>query len=696
MATAADARIVRPSIDELVTVVRAPAVALSAVSGDISNGAEGFYASDRRMLSRLVVTVDACSPEPLHAVGSTSDQAHFSGFLRHLGDPGADPTVVVERDRQVHAAALVERVSVVSYARNLVEGRLQVEVAADLAAMADVKAGAPALAEAARTVESGGFAWVADDGTTIRLRTDPAPERRERGRLEWAFQLDRGARFNVEIRVEISGDPHPPVVLPGADTSSAAEARQLIVRSGDERLDELVQQSMRDIDALTVRDPLEPQDRVLAAGAPWFLTLFGRDAIWAARMLLPLGTELAAGTLRALARRQGHRVDTATAEQPGRIMHEIRSTEHAHGSDSIRLPPLYYGTVDATALFILLLHDAWRWGMPAHEVEQLLPAAEQAANWLTNYALGPTGFVSYLDETGHGLANQGWKDRIDSIQFANGDFAKPPIALCEAQAYAVAAAAAAASLFESFGRSRADELREWSDALAKRFRNAFWVVDRLGDYPAIALDGEARRVDSITSNLGHLLGTGLLDENEERLVVDRLAAPDLDSGYGLRTMSSRAHGYNPFSYHCGSVWTHDTAIAISGLAASRVQGARAVAASLISGLIAAAPAFDHRMPELFAGIGRDASPQPLPYPAACRPQAWAATASVALVSALLGLDADIPNGTIHIDPMRPTPVRRLRVEGLMAGAAQFALTVDGSDLSVDVPASLRVVGPDLQ
>ena len=255
-----------------------------------------------------------------------------------------------------------------------------------------------------------------------------------------------------------------------------------------------------------------PGDTFLAAGAPWFFTLFGRDSLWAARMLLPLGTDLAAGTLRVLAARQGTVTDVDSAEQPGKILHEVRAKPLSLGEEGRVLPPVYYGTVDATPLWVCLLHDAWRWGMPADQVEALLPAMERALAWMTDHGdADGDGFLEYVDEGGHGLANQGWKDSGDSVQWRDGTLATGPIALCEVQAYAHEAALGGAALLEAFGRPGADRWRAWAAELATRFRAAFWVQDATGRYPAIALDADKRAVDTVTSNIGHLLGTGLLD-----------------------------------------------------------------------------------------------------------------------------------------------------------------------------------------
>jgi glycogen debranching enzyme len=691
-ASASGERLRQPYLHELVTAVRTPVLALSDTDGQIRSGVHGVFRSDRRLLSVLTVRVGGVEPVPAGTATVDANHVRFLGVLRELGDPGADPTVTLERSRRLTADDAVETIAVVSRARERVTSVLEVEVAADLAAMADVKAGGSAPALTA-THDDGALTWSGDDGIRVHLVASPAPDTVDGGRLRWPVALSPGERFDVALAVTMDGGPSP-VVLPAEPALHRGDVR---VVSGDHRLSALVERSLADLDALTAADPLAPADRFLTAGAPWFLTLFGRDSIWAARMLLPLGTDLAAGTLRALARRQGTAVDPASGQQPGKIMHEIRpdATEHEIAHGALHLPALYYGTVDATPLWVSLLHDAWRWGLPPSEVADLLPAAQRAMEWLARHGTAANGFVSYRDESGTGLANQGWKDSDDSVQFADGRLAEPPIALCEVQGYAHAAALHAAALFDAFEVLDGDRWRAWADELAERFRDAFWVRDPDGDYPAIALDADGTPVDSVTSNIGHLLGTGLLNADEEKLVVTRLGAPDMDCGYGLRTMSSRSRGFNPLAYHGGSVWAHDTAITVAGLAASDDPGARAVAVSLVDGLLAAAPAFDFRLPELFGGYPREESPAPVPYPAACRPQAWAAAASIAMVSALAGLDADVPGGTLGVSPLRPSPVGSLEVRGLQIAGQPFdvAIAADGTvSVSPELPGVRVVLG----
>ena len=330
---------------------------------------------------------------------------------------------------------------------------------------------------------------------------------------------------------------------------------------------------------------------------------------------------------------QGTTIDEESAEQPGKIPHELRRNTQRLGPGQVTLPPLYYGTIDATPLWIALLCDAADLGMPDDEVRPLLPNLEAALGWMRDYGdADGDGLLEYINTDENGLSNQGWKDSGDSVQWADGTLATAPIALCEVQAYAYEAATRGADLLERFGGNGA-EWRAWAGRLRARFLETFWVHDSEGGYPAIALDAKKRAVDSLTSNIGHLLGTGLLDDSQSALVAARLVSPQLNSGFGLRTMSTGAAGYWPLSYHGGSVWAHDTAIAIQGLVRA---GFPAQAAELSDGLLAAAASFDYRMPELHSGESRSETVRAIPYPAACRPQAWSAAAAVAVYSALSG------------------------------------------------------------
>jgi glycogen debranching enzyme len=666
----------QPWLHELVTTVSAPTAVLGERSGQIRPaGPQGALHADARVLSAAVLEVGGAEPTPLSSGLLAADTALFVSACRDLGDDGPDPTVRVERERTVSPGRVRERIRLISAAAGPVSADITLRVAADLASIGEIKAGQsrpPAPVEVAGP--GAGLSWGAGP-LQVRLSAPGAilSADHDGALLRWPARLE--GRGQLEFGWELAVTDPAAVVVPVAGQAGPSWAG--VRAAGDDtRLPRLLDQAMSDAAALLIATSRAPGDGFLAGGAPWYLTLFGRDSIWAARLMLPFGWPLAAGTLRALAGLQGRRLDRATGEAPGKIPHELRTAGRGAAGG---LPALYYGTIDATPLWICLLHDAWRWGMPADHVRALLPSLAAALAYLRDYGdADGDGFLEYIDESGTGLANQGWKDSGDAIRFADGRIAAPPVALCEVQGYAYEAASRGADLLEAFGEPGAPEWRTWAGQLAAAFRAVFWVAENAGPYPALALDGRKRPVDSLTSNIGHLLGTGLLSPPEEDQVAARLVHPDLNSGFGLRTMSARNGGYSPLSYHCGSVWSHDTAIVIQGLARS---GHADEAAVLSDGLLDAAAAFGWRLPELYAGEPRSQVPWPSPYPAACRPQAWAAASIGALVQALLGLDVDVPGGRVRLDPPASGAAgrgRRLQVDGLVAGGETFSAGVDES------------------
>jgi glycogen debranching enzyme len=686
----------QPWLHELVTALSAPTAVLSEPSGQIRpTGAQGVLHADARVLSTAVLEVGQAEPAPVSSGLLAADRVLFIGAARQLGDDIADPTVRVERERVVAPGRVRETIRIISASDAPVVTEVTVRVGADLASIGEIKAGRAGQARRPAAIEvddqgdaaapGAGLGW-GTGALRTRLSAPGASVVRANGGvvraggdcvLSWPVRL--GGRGQQEVGWELTVDDPAAVVAPAPGRAGPGERQAnpwaaVRAEGDDPRLPRLLSQAMSDAAALRLATARAPGEVFLAGGAPWYLTLFGRDSIWAARLMLPFGWQLAAGTLRVLAALQGTRLDPATGEAPGKIAHELR-TAGRQGADG--LPALYYGTIDATPLWICLLHDAWRWGMPADEVTALLPSLRAALAYLRDDGdADGDGFLEYIDHSGRGLANQGWKDSGDAIRFAAGAIASPPVALCEVQGYAYEAASRGADLLDALGEPGAPEWRAWAGRLADAFRGSFWVADGTGPYPALALDADKRAVDSLTSNIGHLLGTGLLSAAEEDLVAARLMGPDLDSGYGLRTMSAGSGGYSPLSYHCGSVWSHDTAIVIRGLARS---GHAAEAAALADGLLDAAAAFGWRLPELFAGHSRQRVPWPSPYPASCRPQAWAAASAGALVLALLGLDADVPGGRVSIAPPRLDRAgTRLHVDGLVAGRESFSAGIDAS------------------
>ena len=682
----------QPWLHELSVCVNGNVTALSDRAGDISGrGAEGVYVDDRRILSRLEVDLAGSQIVPV-AHASSGAQSEFTGCARQLGNPGADPTVEVHRQRQVVAMGITERITVVSRADAAVHTELRIWVAGDGADISDVKAGVAAgqlLPTAAATL---GFTWE-DERHSVTASVDIAGaevrlDERGGGLIAVALRVDPGTR--TEVTLTVAAVRCRSTSLDAGPAHRHVDWSGITVHAQDSAVAPTVAAALDDLRHLLLTDPLDERDFFAAAGTPWYLTLFGRDSLWAARMALPFGTELAAGTLNSLARRQGTSVNAERAEAMGKIPHEVRRSAFRDTVNNLALPPVYYGTVDATALWICLLHDAWRWGMPVAQVTALLPNLRAAIDWLT-LAAAPDddGLLKYIDTTGTGLTNQGWKDSGDAVRWRDGRVAEAPIALVEAQAYAVEAATSAAALLDALQQPGADRLRDWAGTLRETVRQRFWVGHGSPDGPwlGIAIDGAGRTVDSITSNMGHVLGTGTLNPDESLRVARTLTSAALLDTYGIRTLAADNVGFNPIGYHTGSIWTHDTAICAWGLSRA---GHRAEAARVAQTLLTSAVAFDYHWPELYAGssgLGR-----PVPYPASCRPQAWAAASAAVLLSVALGFEADAPAGRLVLRICRPLPFGAMTVHNLKFAGHPFTVqcSADGSATVYGAPSDVQI------
>ncbi|MCM3780913.1 glycogen debranching N-terminal domain-containing protein [Microbacterium hydrocarbonoxydans] len=614
----------QPLLDDAVIVLDAPTQVWSDRAGRIGTAPiHGVFHGDVRHIAGIDISVRGTALESIGYSSPTPRHVRFTDLLRGLDDAGADPKVRLDRDRTVTAGRFAETLRFSSHLEDAVEVAVEVRVRPDFAPMQLVKAG-----------EDGGQDWTWDgercrSGEASFALSARGAEVSTDGRdLVVAWRATISARGAVELSWEADLDDSSLVVTTPA---RAADTRH-VGTGADPRAARWLDRATADLDALRLALPDHPADAFYAAGAPWFFTLFGRDSIWAARLALASDPAIAGSTLRVLARLQGTAVNPHTAEAPGKIAHELRSAELSLPGEGVLLPPLYYGTVDATPLWVCLLADARDAGMPEHDLRELVPALRAALDWMVVHGdASGSGFIDYADETGHGLANQGWKDSGDSIQWRDGRLAEGPIALSEVQGYAYEAAVRGAALLDELGEPGGDALRSWAADLRTRFRAAYWVTTPEGRYPAIALDAHGAAVDTLTSNIGHLIGTGLLDADEERACAELLLGTSMSSGYGIRTMSTDAAGYWPLSYHGGSVWTHDTAIAVHGMRrAGLVDEARHVAGQLLD----LAEGFDYRVPELHSGEPRVAGGAPVPYPAACRPQAWSAAAAVVTAAAL--------------------------------------------------------------
>jgi glycogen debranching enzyme len=426
-------------------------------------------------------------------------------------------------------------------------------------------------------------------------------------------------------------------------------------------------QGVADLKALTVYHFGRP---VISAGIPWYTCPFGRDALIAGFEALLAQPDVARDALRFLARLQGTRDDPARDEEPGKIPHEIRFGEMAAAGEVPHTP--YYGSVDSTPLFLVLLSEYDLWTGDREVLDELLPAAERALGWLETWAdRDGDGFVEYHRRTAKGLRNQGWKDSHDGVPFASGVPAEPPIALVEVQGYAIDARRRMAAIFERLGRrSEARVLRAAANAQAEALEARFWM-EEAGTY-GIALDREKRVVDAVTSNPGHLLFSRAVSPERARRVARSLLGDGLWSGWGIRTLAAGQPAYNPLSYHDGTVWPHDNALCAMGLAS---YGMTHEAAQVLGGLWDAAQHFRQlRMPELFCGLARSAGQFPVHYPVACSPQAWSSAAWFLLVRAVLGIFPDAPEGTLRVvRPWLPPWLDTLTLEGLRVGRSRATL-----------------------
>ncbi|MGA2932145.1 MAG: glycogen debranching N-terminal domain-containing protein [Acidimicrobiales bacterium] len=651
-------------------------------SGDIRPGAEqGLFFRDTRFLSRFQLTVDGLELDALTA----QSPAPYAGVFIARRPPRtgtADSTLLVVRHRYV-GNGMREDISVRNLGSETAGVGLVLEVDSDFAGLFDVKEGLVRSrdgVERTSTTSTLSMSYqFGSDSRAVHVQGD-AEAKANSGHITW--QLVVPPREDVMVSVQVVP------VLDGAEiparygTGQPIETSQPAARheawrqtaptvsTPEERLSSVLATSAEDIGALRIFDPDHPDRVVVAAGVPWFMTLFGRDSLLTSWMLLPVDPTVALGTLQTLAHLQGSRVDPLTEEEPGRILHEVRSgldAEMTLGGSN-----LYYGSIDATPLFVMLLGELRRWGLATADVDALVPHADRALEWIEGYGdRDGDGFIEYRRATDRGLINQGWKDSFDGINFASGNLAEPPIALAEVQGYAYAAFLARAHFAREAGD--AEVALHWTDratAMKRRFNEAFWLADR--GYFALALDAEKRPVDALASNMGHCLWTGIIDEDKASAVVDHLMSPEMFTGFGVRTLGTTMGAYNPMSYHNGSVWPHDNAIVAAGLMRyGFVVEAQRIALALLD----ASEQLGSRLPELFCGFDRQDFNVPVPYPTSCSPQAWSAAAPLYLLRTLLRFDPWVPFGRVWCDPALPESFLPLRIERLDLAGSKVSIEI---------------------
>ncbi|MFJ8358211.1 glycogen debranching N-terminal domain-containing protein [Streptomyces sp. NPDC093984] len=680
-----------------VTLIEGSSFCLSERGGDLVPGTpHGLFHRDTRILSVWQLRLDDEEIDPLSVIAQEPYEALFLGRARPR--PGySEATVLLERRRFV-GAGMREDLVLRNLGNEAAACVLTLRVEADFADLFEVKEG--------RVRPRGQYGVDYGDGVLALTRQWRGESRGVRivaeGAISSPGQLTfravvppRGTwRSSVLVTPVIEGVETPtsfplerPVEQAGPSVRTTEwRASGPRIRVGDESLALTLRRSRQDLGALRIFDPERPDTPVVAAGAPWFMALFGRDSILTALMSLPLDPQLALGTAQTLARHQGTRTDPVTEEEPGRIPHELRFGVEA----SLALGgTVYYGTVDATPLFVMLLGELCRWGVEPDAVRALLPHADRALTWIDEYGdRDGDGFVEYRRATDRGLANQGWKDSWDGVNSADGRIAEPPIALAEVQGYVYGAYLARALLAERFDDpDAAGHWRKRARQLKERFNERFWLPEH-GWY-AEALDGEKQPVDALASNMGHCLWTGIVDADRAHTVAERLLSPEMFSGWGVRTLATSMAAYNPMSYHNGSVWPHDSGIVAAGLMRyGFTDHARRVAEAVLD----AAAAFGGRLPELLCGFDRAVYGRPVPYPAACSPQAWASATPLHLLRVLLGAEVCVPHGVVRLDPHLPARFGALRLTDVPVGTARVGVTVteDGTAEVTGLPSGVTV------
>ena len=682
-----------------ITILEGSTFCVSDEIGDFDDPTTGFFDADTRFLSRFVLRVNGARPLLL----SHGQVEYYSAawYLRNplAGDLQRDE-VSIQRSRFV-GDGMQESITCVNHSGRRVEFELSLEVGSDFADIFAVKAfdsalGDPEHAELPERVtpsfdvdanefvlECGnGFRGMTHVLLSVRgdvdggcVRYPVVLEPRER----WHLRADVIATQTESSLEPAVADRHFGDELARVRESLAAwQLRVPQLRSSWDDLSRAFARSVADLASLRMRVS-GAHGQLPAAGMPWFMAVFGRDTLITCLQTLLFGPELAQSALRALAELQARADDPEIDAEPGKIVHEVRN-----GRGAEAWFPAYYGAADATPLYLILLSEVWRWTDDAVLVRELREPAMRALEWIDRYGdRDGDGFVEYERRSARGLENQSWKDSWISQRFADGRLADPPIAPVEVQGYVYDAKLRTAELARAVWRDRelAQRLEREADELRRRFDEAFWV-DRRGGYYALALDGEKRHVDSLCSNIGHLLWSGIVPAHRVDAIVDQLMGESLWSGWGVRTMSAVEAGYSPLEYHNGTVWPHDNSLIAAGLAR---YGRWPEAHRIVRRMLNAAAYFGYQLPEVFAGFSRAETPFPIPYPTSCKPQAWAAGTPVLLLQLLLGLAPDRDRHAVvtHAAGAIPSWAGSLRLSGLRAFGLTWEVRLEDGHVSVE-------------
>jgi glycogen debranching enzyme len=670
---------------------------LSDVNGNIPQSEQnyfgyGLYTKDTRILSNFSFGLSPDVLVPLDADISNNYKGIYRYTNKELVEEGTikipREVLLVTRKQMVDGKAFFEEVSIQNYSKNPIELKVNYHADADFLDMFQVRGFASKGLVNEKTVVTEGheltFSYVAQDGVESHIILHGEVINGEKEDTFFtvendgtAFGLSKqvtvGARSTIMLIVAVHFNHHTDRLESTLSTSEEKvkasyqkwgyHAPQVF---GNQAFQTWYQRGLSDIRMLLTDIGYGPFP---VAGVPWFAVPFGRDSLITAFQLLSAHPEVAKGTLRTMAAFQGEKVDSWRDEQPGKIMHELRSGEVTRIKELPFGP--YYGTIDATPLFLILAAEYLSWTGDNEFIKEILPNVERAFEWIEKYGdRDGDGFVEYYQEASKGLANQGWKDSGDSNVHRDGTLATGPIALSEVQAYTYRAYKQWSDIFSARGnKSFGQSLSEKAKNLQAQFIKAFWMEDE--DAVALALDGEKNRVASVSSNAGQVLWGGILPKDYAYKLITRILQDDMFNGFGIRTLSSKEVGYNPLSYHNGSIWAHDNSLILSGM---QGYGHKDAVRILTSGLLKTASHFPlMRLPELFTGFGESETIKPIPYPVSCSPQAWAAGTPILALQAILGLVPDCNSGTILLNPILPDGIDEMQIEDIQVGHGMLAV-----------------------
>jgi glycogen debranching enzyme len=688
----------------VLTINKGSTFMVTDYGGEITpTAAQGVFADDTRFVSSYRLWIDG---QPWQRVSSAAVMYHTMRLFLTNPEIRRSDLQAAHLSAADPAGAIAARTLVLTLERSVEEGiretleianfglidahfLLELELASDFADLFEVKTGDWHVRESIETT------WHPDDGRLVTAYSNRDFHRRftyeadaldlaarfANGRLRFAIHLGPGAHWRMRGRMLLEHDGQerrPDRVHQSGRHANRAETDRherwlnicTVLRTPASDVEQTYAESVQDMGALRLfeRD-LGPDVWVPSAGVPWFVTLFGRDSLIATLQNLIVYAPFAEGTLRTLAEYQATERDDWRDAQPGKIVHEVRHGELAH----FNLVPhtRYYGTWDATPLYLMALAEAWRWLGDRQLIEDLRQTALRCLTWIDQFGdLDGDGFQEYQTYSPKGYPNMSWKDAEDAVVYPDGTQVAQPKALCELQGYVYAAKRGMAEVFRALGEhDRADALADEATGLKRRFNEAFWMEEE-GTF-AFGLDPKKQQIKTVTSNPGHCLWTGIVDEDKAGRLVERLLQPDMWSGWGVRTLSANNPAYNPLSYQRGSVWPHDNAIVAAGM---RRYGYRVQANQVARGIFDAAAGFEsYRLPEVFAGLERQEESFPVQYLGANIPQAWAAGSVFQLIQMMLGLDADVPNGRLWIDPALPDWMPSLDLRGLKPGRTTLDL-----------------------